>query len=331
MDRIISASEKGANLISGLLLFSRDHALIKTPFSINSVVNDAGKLLSRLLPEDVRIVVRVCREDTTVKGDANQISQILFNLATNARDAMPQGGEFTIETLVVNVDAATAEDWNVSPPGRYVLITISDTGTGMDEETRMRAFEPFFTTKEANQGTGLGLAQVYGIVKGHDGYVSVSSKPNSGTTFYVYLPAARRAGTAERQRPETPDWVPGWGKTILVAEDDDDVRRAMSDILRELGYTVIEALDGVAAVNEIKEDPERIDLMILDSIMPHKSGREVWDEAQKIRPDLKVLFMSGYAKDMILDKGLAPGCSDFLPKPISLPELLKKVEEMIGA
>ena len=258
-------------------------------------------------------------------ADATQIDQILFNLATNARDAMPRGGVLTIETKAVELDDESKRYHGYGEPGRYALLSISDTGMGMDEATKAKIFDPFFTTKEVGKGTGLGLSSVYGAVKQHNGYITVYSEPNIGTTFHIYLPIVSKGAKEEESAPAP---VKGGNETVLVAEDNEAVRDLLRDVLVEYGYRIIEATDGADAIEKFKKT-DRIDLLILDSIMPIKNGREAYDEISKIRPDIKVLFTSGYTRDVILDKGIEDKKFDFISKPISPNVLLQKVREML--
>jgi PAS domain S-box-containing protein len=325
VDQILSASQKATDLIQSLLAFSRQQTITLNPVGINSLIKGTEKLLKRLVTEDIIIKTLLSTEDMTIMADATQIDQILFNLATNARDAMPQGGTFTIETKAVDLSIDSRPIHWYGKPGRYTLISVSDTGAGMDDSIRERIFDPFFTTKEVGKGTGLGLSTVYGIVKQHNGYITVYSEPNIGTTFHIHLPIANEAGKEEGL---TLTLVEGGKETILVAEDNESVRDLMSEVLTEYGYTVIEAIDGQNAIGQFKET-NKIDLLILDSVMPIKNGREVYNEIQKIKPDIRVIFMSGYTRDVFLDKGIEDKKFDFLQKPISPDTLLQKVREVL--
>jgi CheY-like chemotaxis protein len=258
-------------------------------------------------------------------ADATQIDQILFNLATNARDAMPQGGTLTIETRLVELDNGFLRIHGYGQSGRYTLLSISDTGVGMDEATRERIFDPFFTTKEVGKGTGLGLSTVYGIVKQHNGFINVYSEPNMGTTFHIYLPAVDKA-----DKEEEPEPIPiiGGDETILVAEDSKSVRDLIREILITYGYTIVEAIDGVDAVDKFKK-ADKIDLLIFDSVMPKKNGREAYNDIRKIKQDIKIIFTSGHTRDIILDKGIEDKEFNFLQKPILSDILLRKVREVL--
>ena len=325
VDQIFSASHKAADLVQSLLAFSRQQAISLRPISIHRIITGTEKLLKRLVTEDVSIKMVLATEDITIMADASQIDQILFNLATNARDAMPQGGTLTIETRAVDLGDEFLHFHGYGEPGRYALLSVSDTGAGMDEATRERIFDPFFTTKEAGKGTGLGLSTVYGIVKQHNGFITVYSEPNIGTVFCIYLPAVSEVGREERPVPAP---VEGGNETILVAEDNEAVRELVVKLLTDYGYMTIEAIDGGDAIEQFKK-ADKIDLLILDSVMPVRNGREVYNEIRKIKPRTRVIFTSGYTKDVILDKGIEEEKFNFLQKPISPPDLLRKVREVL--
>jgi PAS domain S-box-containing protein len=325
VDQILSASQKATDLIQSLLAFSRQQPISPRPTSIHDIIKGTEKLLKRLVTEDIAIKTLLAAEDITIMADRTQIDQILFNLATNARDAMPQGGTVVIETNVVELDDEFRRFHGYGEPGRYALLSISDTGVGMDPATRERIFDPFFTTKEVGKGTGLGLSTVYGIVKQHNGYISVHSEPKKGTTFRIYLPAVDKIGKEDRSAPAP---ARGGNETILVAEDSEELRGLISKMLVEYGYTTVEAIDGVEAVEQFKK-AGKIDLLILDSVMPKKNGREAYDEIHKIRQDIRVIFTSGYTRDVFLDKGIEDKKFNFLQKPILPDVLLRKVREVL--
>lgn len=326
LDQILSASRKAADLTQSLLAFSRKQPVTLLPLDINGTIGSTKKLLKRLLTEDIDLSTSLTRDDTVVMADRSQVDQILFNLVTNARDAMPRGGTLTIKTDIAEIDERFTRTHGFGSPGQYVVITILDTGEGMDEATRRKIFDPFFTTKETGKGTGLGLATVYGIVKQHNGYITVQSEPGRGSAFRIYLPAVR-AKTDHEQEAAIPN-DPGTG-TILIAEDNQEVRRFIREALREYGYTTIEAVDGEDAVSKFREHGD-IDLVIVDSVMPKKNGREVYEEVHRMDPRARVLFMSGYTKDVILEKGIEDGGLDFIAKPLTLDRLLKKVRELLA-
>ena len=327
VDQILASAEKAANLTQSLLAFSRKQKINLEPHHINTIVASAGSLLKRLLTEDIELRITPGDVDGVALADATQIDQVLMNLATNARDAMPRGGVLTIETASAELDDRFIAAHGFGEAGRYVLLTVSDNGIGMDQPTQRRIFEPFFTTKEVGKGTGLGLSSVYGIVKQHNGYVTVSSEPGAGTVFRIYLPLL----SLERRHeaPVVTGAREGGTDTILIAEDDPDVRRLMTQILQPYGYSTLEAADGEDAIRLFREHRERIDLVILDVVMPKKNGKEVLEEIRVNRPDAKVIFISGYTGDIVLDKGIENETTDFLQKPLSPGGLLAKVREVL--
>ncbi|OPY69359.1 MAG: Blue-light-activated protein [Syntrophorhabdaceae bacterium PtaU1.Bin034] len=326
VSNILSASAKAADLTHSLLTFSRRQPQCLKPVDINEMVRGTARLLTRLLTESIVLKTMLHDEDIIVVADPTQMDQILFNLATNARDAMPGGGSLTIETRSVDLDDELSHMYGIDKPGRYGVLSVSDTGVGMDEETRKRIFEPFFTTKEVGKGTGLGLSIVYGIVKQHNGFVTVYSEPGLGTTFRIYLPALVRPHQEERP---VPDEIERGHEAILLAEDNEDVRHLIKEILTRFGYTVIEAVDGEDAVEKFNESKEKIDLLILDSVMPEKNGRAAYDEIRKTNPAIKAFFISGYTRDLVLDKGIEDRMLEFVSKPIAPGQLLRKVRKVL--
>ncbi len=325
VDQILSASQKAANLTQSLLSFSRQQPISLQPIDLNDVVRGTEKLLRRLLSEDIALQTSLSDRSMIVMADAIQIDQILFNLATNARDAMPRGGKLTIETEAIELGRQPLQAPGFIAPGRYALLTVSDTGVGMDENTKEHIFDPFFTTKEVGKGTGLGLSTVYGVVKQHNGYIIVSSSKGKGTTFSIYFPIVRAAAIEEEPSLSS---ARGGEETILIAEDNDSVRLLIKDVLAGYGYSPVEAGDGEDALLKFGLH-RQIDLVIMDSVMPKMNGREVYDEIRKTNPDIKVLFTSGYTRDVVLDKGIEAKQLDFLSKPIKPEDLLRKVREIL--
>jgi CheY-like chemotaxis protein len=293
---------------------------------VNGVVMSTAKLLKRLLPEDIGLELDLTNKNTSSLLDVAQIGQVLMNLATNARDAMPHGGSLTITTNLAKIDEAFMKTHSFGTEGEYVRLSVSDTGIGIDESTMKRIFEPFFTTKEVGKGTGLGLASAYGIVKQHKGYITVSSLLSQGTTFDIYLPLIK---TPSREKAPAKGTSKGGTETILIVEDDRDVRNMLTSILQSQGYSTIEAGDGDDAIRVHHEHQERIDLIILDVVMPGRNGREVLDEITRADPGVKAIFVSGYTGDVVIDKGIHRDNRDFLPKPLSIPALLGKVREVL--
>ena len=326
IDQIIASSEKAADLTQSLLAYSRKQRITLEPHRVSDVVASTMKLLRRLLPEDIELKLALGDEKAVAMLDVSRMDQVLMNLATNARDAMPTGGSLTIRTDRAELDETFREAHGFGTPGGYVRISVTDTGVGMDKETMGRIFDPFFTTKEVGKGTGLGLASVYGIVKQHNGYITATSAPFEGTTFDLYLPVADMPSTnTVAARAE----VKGGSETILVLEDDPDVRSMLIKILSGRGYATLEAANGDDAIRVFAEHRESIDLVILDVVMPGRNGKEVFDEITGIDPAVKVIFVSGYARDVIIDKGVQKDSVDFLEKPLSVAKMLAKVREVL--
>lgn len=285
-------------------------------------------MLSRIIGEDVELRTQLTEAQLTIMADYSQIEQVLMNLATNARAAMPEGGELLIETGFSEVDEDFITTHGFGQIGDYAILSVTDTGLGMDEKIREKIFEPFFTTKEPGRGTGLGLSIVYGIIKQHSGYIDVYSEPGKGTTFKIYLPRVK----AEADETETavPSPVQGGTETVLVAEDYEAVRKLTSDMLQNFGYTVIVAKDGEDAINQFMKYRDKIELLLLDAIMPKKNGKEAYEEIRKVKPGIKVLFMSGYTADLINRRGMLDDGLNFIPKPVSANTLLRKIREVLG-
>jgi CheY-like chemotaxis protein len=296
---------------------------------LNRTVSDMTAMLARVLGEDIRLRTAPGPELGRVKADPGQIEQALLNLAVNARDAMPQGGALTIETANVELDAAYARAHVTVTPGRYVMLAVSDTGHGMDAATQARIFEPFFTTKETGKGTGLGLSTVYGIVKQSGGHIWVYSEPRQGTSFKIYLPRVDEgtAGAIEQDRAAGP--APRGVETILLVEDEEFVRKLVRRVLQGGGYTMLVAASGDEAfrIEERHEGP--IHLLVTDVVMPGMNGREVARRLAPRRPDMKVLFMSGYTDNVIVHHGVLEPHTAFLQKPFTPDALLSKVRAVL--
>jgi PAS domain S-box-containing protein len=325
---ILASCERAASLTHSLLAFSRKQAISPRSVNLNEIVKKIEKFLLRIIGEDIEFKTLLSDGDVTVMADSSQIEQVLMNLATNARDAMPNGGSLIIKTERLDLNREIAGQYDYIKPGAYAVISVSDTGAGMDALTRQRIFEAFFTTKEVGKGTGLGLSIVYGIIKQHDGEINVYSEPGKGTTFRIYLKLVQskveKDEASELPRPS------GGSETILVAEDDADVRRFMKSILEEFGYAVIEAVDGEDAVNKFVQNKDRVQLLILDVVMPRKNGKETYEEIRKIRIDVPVLFSSGYTADIITKKGILEEGINFISKPVTPHLLLSKIREALS-
>ncbi|MDA8099587.1 MAG: DUF3365 domain-containing protein [Nitrospiraceae bacterium] len=326
-DSILATSQRAAQLTQRLLAFSRKQIINPAVLDLNTLISRLGALLKRLIREDIELRLELCGEETPVMADSVQIEQVLMNLATNARDAMPTGGVLAIATAVVNLDSAGAAAHGATTAGHYVRLTVSDTGAGMDERTRTRIFEPFFTTKETGRGTGLGLAMAYGIIQQHNGFMEVESSPGKGTRFHIYLPVTRMRPATDAGSQIAPP--PGGKETILVAEDDEVIRNLTRSILTEFGYTVLDAENGEDAVRLFRENRDRVRLVLLDVIMPKKNGRAALEEIRALKPDVRALFISGYDADVIGKEGLLAENLSVLTKPLSPAELLRKVRSEI--
>ncbi|NQU10302.1 response regulator, partial [bacterium] len=324
------ASERAAALTRQLLAFSRKQVLAPRVFELNSVVAGMGSMLERLIGENVHLNVCTGRSLERVKADPSQIEQVLMNLALNARDAMPGGGQLTIQSTQVTLDESYARGHAGVVPGEYVMLAVSDTGTGMTDDVKALAFEPFFTTKPAGKGTGLGLATCYGIVKQSGGHISVYSEPGLGTTFKVYLPRSEESVTYVA-KIEMPLKVSGGGETLLVVEDEPAVRGLTCLVLKDLGYQVIEAADGEEALRLLQAQPEKqIDLLLTDVVMPQVGGKELARQFRQLRPGAGVLFCSGYTEDAILNHGMLEEGTFFLEKPYTTVSLARKVREALS-
>jgi CheY-like chemotaxis protein len=294
------------------------------PLSLNDIVHEVIGLLERTIDRAIAIEPHLTDDLATVEGDAGQLHQVLLNLCLNARDAMPDGGRLTIETQNVTLSEEEARTELDLEAGQYVLLSVTDTGSGMDVETRQRLFEPFFTTKE--EGRGLGLAMVYGIVRGHGGAIRFYSGLGQGSTFKIYLPVASRP--AEDTAPKDAA-VAGGTETILVVDDEEPVRALLQRILEEGGYTVLLARDGVEATELYAERSTEIDLVVLDIIMPRMGGRKTYERLREVNPGVKVLLSSGYSKKGQAQDILAAGARGFLQKPYDLRAVLRRVREVL--
>ena len=324
---ILSTADRAANLTKSLLTFSRKQVIDKKAVSLNSIIQNAEKLLTRIIGEDIELKINLSDEDIVLMADSGQIEQVLLNLSTNARDAMPEGGVLTIDIKSVDIDESFAKTHAFSKTGLHAMITISDSGAGMDEATMEKIFEPFFTTKGAGKGTGLGLSIVYGIIKAHDGYINVYSEADKGTTFKIYLPIVQSEVEGAKEQELIP---PKRGtETILLAEDEMRVRDLTKNLLEGYGYKVIEAVDGEDAIKKFNENRDRIQFLITDVVMPKRNGKEVYNEIKKARPDMKALFVSGYNEEVIHKKGILEEGLNFISKPFAPTEFLRKVRDVL--
>jgi len=326
------AAQGGAGVTRQLLALGRRQIVAPRSVDLNGLIADAERLLRKVLAEDIELVIRPAPDLGTVVADPTQIEQILMNLAVNARDAMPDGGRLTIETANADLDAEYAGAHGAVRPGRYVMLVVGDTGTGMDRETQARIFEPFFTTKGPGQGTGLGLASVHGIVQQFGGHIWVYSEPGLGTTFKVYLPRV----DAVPEPPTAPVTPPPGSRdrgheTILIVEDEGQVRQLAERALLRGGYRVLTAANGEGALEAVRTHEGPIDLVISDVVMPGMGGRLLMEELRQARPGLRMLFTSGYTPDEVIRRGVATSEMPFLPKPFGIAELTRKVREVLDA
>ncbi|PYX91406.1 MAG: hybrid sensor histidine kinase/response regulator, partial [Acidobacteria bacterium] len=325
-DQVLTATERAAALTQQLLAFGRKQVLVPRVIDLNSVVKDMDHMLRRLIREDIDLGMRTEPELWLVRADPAQMEQVIINLAVNASDAIPSGGRVTIETRNMFLDQSAVRQDPALTPGHYVVLSVSDTGIGMDAETRARIFEPFFTTKELTKGTGLGLATVYGIVQQSGGHISVYSEPGHGSTFKIYLPRAegKLEPVIALGKLEPP---PKGSGTVLLVEDDAAVRGLAREVLQEQGYTVLAAGSGAEALQAVESHAEKIDLLLTDVIMPGMAGDELVEHLRLRLPELKVVFVSGYANDSI-PKIITDGHTAFLQKPFPVEDLVRKVYEM---
>jgi two-component system cell cycle sensor histidine kinase/response regulator CckA len=320
---IKKAADRAVGLTRQLLAFSRRQMMEARVLDLNAVIVNMDKLLRPLLREDIEQVFLLQPHLSSIKADPGQIEQVIMNLAVNSRDAMPKGGRLTIETSEADVRGHADME-----PGKYVMLAVSDTGLGMDENTRRHAFEPFFTTKEIGKGTGLGLSTVYGIVKQSGGYVWIHSAPYQGTTFKIYLPRVAASAAAPAKIENAPT-IAAAAETVLLVEDEDAVRALVRVMLERKGYTVLDARDGAEALKICGQHPAKIDLLITDVVLEHMSGRELAEKLVGLRPTMKTLYVSGYTDDAIVQHGVLTSDISFLQKPFDADALVAKVQQLL--
>ncbi|TSK08534.1 MAG: response regulator [Geobacter sp.] len=318
---IMVSAERAAEMTRSLLAFSRKQEVHLDAMDVNLVVGDLHKSLSRLITEEIELVVRLCEAQLCICADRRQVEQVLINLAVNARDAMPGGGVLSITTATVELGD---EDL---PPGSYAAIVVADNGTGMDKEVQARVFEPFFTTKEVGKGTGLGLSSSYGIIRKHNGLIRVKSEPGAGTSFSIYLPLC---GAQTEQGTASAAFARSTGsETILLVEDDRTVRGMTQMLLEQHGYRVLVAREGEEALRVFEKESGTVRLLLTDVIMPRLNGRLLSEKVRQLAPGLPVIFMSGYPADVMSQSGLA-GSGTYLPKPVKPAELLGTIRETLN-
>jgi two-component system, cell cycle sensor histidine kinase and response regulator CckA len=328
-EEILKAADRAAALTNQLLAFSRRQVMKPRVINTNAVILQTEKMLRRLIGEDIQLVLNLSVETGNILSDPNHIEQAIVNLAANARDAMPMGGRITVETGNVQIDETYAKTHMGVKPGEFVLIAVSDTGHGMDAATRQSIFEPFFTTKQHGKGTGLGLATVYGMVKQSGGDIWVYSEPGQGTTFKLYFPRVAQDPTPGDSE-EAAQPIRDLSDTLLLVEDEDQVRDLVVRILEQLGYTVLAAANGEEAIQVSRDYPGHISLLVTDVVMPKMSGKEVADALVAGRPGLKVLYLSGYTENTVVNHGVLDANVDFLSKPFSRDALAAKIHEILS-
>jgi CheY-like chemotaxis protein len=330
VEDIKKAGERSALLTQQLLAFSRKQVLQTKKLDLNEIVTETTKMLRHVIGEDVELYTSLNSKLGKIEADPGQLSQVIMNLAVNARDAMPTGGKLIIKTNNVYLDEDDPTIHSVSHQGNFVLLSVSDTGEGMDTEVQQHIFEPFFTTKEVGKGTGLGLATVYGIIKQSGGYVSVETKPNEGTTFNIYLPRVPDDSKVSEEN-YTPREIPRGTETILLVEDEDMVRSLSREILETYGYRVIEAVNGAEALSIGISADGNIDLLMTDIVMPQMGGRELAEKLTEKLPHLQVLFTSGYADDPAMQHYVVETTANFIQKPYTPTSLVHKVRDILDS
>jgi hypothetical protein len=329
VEEVLKAADRAAALTNQLLAFSRRQIVQPRVFDVNSVLSNTEKMLRRLIGEDVDLALKLNPDAGNIKADPGRLEQAIFNLATNARDAMPRGGRITIETEPVTLDDLYAKAHLGVQPGEYVMIAVSDNGHGMDVETRRRIFEPFFTTKERGKGTGLGLAMVYGIVKQAGGDIWVYSEVGKGATFKLYFPAVSEPASAPAGGGVSATREPGH-ETILLVEDDQGVRDLTAKMLKMLGYTVLTAGSAAEALALAKSHEGPIELLLTDVVMPGMGGPRLAVELRRWRPEIMVIYVSGYTETTVSDRGVLDAGVEFLAKPFSREALARKLRESLS-
>jgi two-component system, cell cycle sensor histidine kinase and response regulator CckA len=328
VNEIKTVTNNAAGMVRQLLAFSRKQTLQPHPVVLNQIVKEFSKILRSLVGAQIEMQVDLAPDLGVAFVDQNQVTQVLMNLAVNARDALPDGGVIKIETCNIHLEETDATRHKAQPSGAYIQLQFSDNGTGMSEATKAKIFEPFFTTKEAGKGTGLGLATVYGIVKQSDGFIWVDSEPGAGTSFRINFPRVDQTPAAVK--PETVVPIPRGSETILIVEDEEQVRRAAVEVLNVLGYQVFEAGNGNQAIQLAEIYTQPIDLLLTDVVMPKMNGKELSQRIKTLHPETVVLFMSGYTDDIIEHHGILEENINFIGKPFSPATLALKVREVLG-
>jgi len=328
VQEILDAALRARDLVRQLLAFSRRQAMDFEGIDLNELVQGFRKLLRRTIRDGIEIEFQFAPSEPFIRGDRGQLEQVIMNLAVNAQDAMPEGGVLTIRTTEVFLDQDFALANPGVSPGHFAQLAISDTGTGMDADTREKIFEPFFTTKGQGEGTGLGLATVYGTVQQHDGTITVESRPAKGTSFHCFLPLADRPAVELTKLESKVTDLEGT-ETVMVVEDEETIRNLAVKVLSKLGYTVMEAKSPEKCLEKLQESQEPVDLLLTDVVMPGMNGKELYEAVSAVFPDIRVLFMSGFTEDIITHGGIIDDGIPFLQKPFSVDELAKRVREVL--
>ncbi len=329
LQKIHESAKRGADLVHRLLTFSRKTEMNPQPLDLNRRITELRKMLERTIPKMIDIQLFLCENLATINADPNQIDQVLMNLAVNARDAMPDGGKLILETANVILDQEYARAHIEAKPGHYVLLMVSDTGSGMDADTLEHIFEPFYTTKAPGEGTGLGLAMVHGVVQKHGGYIRCYSEPGEGTTFKIYFPAV--ASDEKQQEAAVGEMPRGRSETVLLVDDEEFIRDLGSRILTKAGYTVITASNGKDALAVFQRRIDEIALVLLDVIMPGMGGKQCLEGLLSLDPSVKVIIASGYLAHGVTKETLASGARGFAKKPYDIRQVLQMVREVLDA
>jgi len=329
-EEILKAARRAAGLTRQLLTFSRKQVQVLRVLDLNLVLRDICQTLPRLIGEDIQLSLQLNKQLWPIKADPVQVEQIVMNLATNARDAMPHGGQLTIQTRNVELGEDYCRVHPEAAPGEHILLAVSDSGTGIDPAILPHIFEPFFTTKEKGKGTGLGLATIYGIVQQSGGHISVQSQAGAGSTFKIFLPRVPAAAAGLDPDPRSSQ-QPGGHETVLLVEDEDAVRESEREYLEQRGYSVLAAANGPAALELAGSCGREIQILVSDVVMPKMSGSELGEKLLALRPGLQVLYVSGYAENTVMQHGLAELGSRFLHKPFTLKALAAKIREVLDA
>ena len=327
VDQVMRAAERARELTHNLLAVSRKQIINPKPLLINDLITGMNNLITRIIGEDIELTTILSDRRLTVMADRGQLEQVLINLAANARDAMPNGGRLRIEASYAVLRKHSKRAVGFDARGPHALISVTDTGSGMDEKTRQKIFEPFFTTKEVGKGTGLGLSISYGIIRQHNGTITVESEPGRGSAVTIHLPLIRI--DVQEEAPAVEVFSTAGTETVLIAEDEEIVRHFLRDTMKRAGYSVITAADGEEALVRFRQNSEQISLVISDVVMPKKNGREIYEEIRRLRPYVKFIFISGYTADVIIQKGIFNAGVDFVTKPFMKNDILRRVREVL--